>query len=198
MAGLAAYFLSLDNLAARLQVKGEVARRMKEFLKKNARPISCKPDAPIVLWNLQDGLMTTSPQAKVKKRQVACPVSSSSVSSVSTRPPATSTTPSIPAATIRCTQPRNDKAPSLDKIHSMISDNGIFARECSTKFPGTQKSLTFNSDFYFTTLKTTGDFPLRFCLSGLNEILSNCINARGFYGGVYQQGDELYNISDSV
>ncbi|KAI9756102.1 MAG: hypothetical protein M4579_003989 [Chaenotheca gracillima] len=205
VAGLAAYLLSLDGLASQLQVKGQAAQKVKDFIANEAWPRTCNGQK--VLWNLIDGNSPGTPPPRDRlKRQVACSISSSSASSSTTSTAATSTifttpttsTMSLPSATINCAQPRLDNSPSLEKIHSMISDRDAFATECATTFPNNQKSLTFNSDFYFVTLSTTGDFPLQFCTFGLNALLSNCIDSNGFYGGTYEQGPELYNISDSL
>lgn len=169
---------------------------MIEYIIKQAYARRC--GGPRVLWNLFDGPPAGTPRVRAK-RQVVCPVSSrSSSTSVPTIAPSTSTKPTLPSATINCHQPRGANAPSLAKIHSMLSDNNIFQQECSTKFPNNQRSLTFNNDFYFTTLETRGDFPLQYCNWGLGAILSSCIDSRGFYGGTYEQDLEFYNISDSV
>ena len=70
---------------------------------------------------------------------------------------------------------------------------------CQTPFtPQNSLTTTFNNVYYYISItrKTTNQ-TLQWCISSLDAIISSCIVNEKNFGGLYREGDELYNISNS-
>jgi hypothetical protein len=118
-----------------------------------------------------------------------------------TSSPASSPTPSpqaIPNSTISCQQPRLSGAPSGDALQSSLTAGNSLQTICQTSFtPQDQLHITYNDGFIdISVARKNASQALQWCVPGLNAIISSCIVQQNFFGGVYAQGDEEYNISN--
>ena len=104
-----------------------------------------------------------------------------------------------PSSLISCQQPRLSTAPSGNQLQSGLTANNAIQTICQTPY-AIQNNLTttFNNAYYYITItRKTADQTLRWCTSGLNAIILSCIVNESFFGGLFTQGDEVYNISNS-
>jgi hypothetical protein len=131
------------------------------------------------------------------KPSTTIPDHSASTLANSTR--STTSTSVVPSSTLSCQQPRLSGAPSGASLQDGLNVNNAIQNICQTSFtPTNRSSITYTSGFMdITIIREDINQPLQWCTPGLNAIISSCIVKQDFFGGVYTQGNEVYNISNS-
>ena len=106
-----------------------------------------------------------------------------------------------PTPSLDCQQNIPTNGPAATDIANALQKNNQLATVCATKFnrPGNSTRITFNHGYIDLTLeRSSPDGLLDFCKAALNSIINICILGSNDYGGVFYQGGETYNISNSI
>jgi hypothetical protein len=102
-----------------------------------------------------------------------------------------------PTSSLNCQQNIPTNGPAATDIANALRGSNQLATVCAAKFNGS--STTFNYDYIDMTLeRSSPGLPLAFCNAALNSIINTCILGSNYYGGVFYQGGETYNISNSI
>jgi hypothetical protein len=106
-----------------------------------------------------------------------------------------------PTPSLDCQQNIPTNGPAATDIANALQQNNQLATVCATKFnrSGDSTRITFNHGYIDLTLeRSSPDGLLDFCKAALNSIINTCILGSNDYGGVFYQGGETYNISNSI
>ena len=143
--------------------------------------------------------MQESQESSSSSTNTATSSSTASGPTIPTHASTVSTSSPIPRNSISCQQPRLSGAPLGDQLRSGLTSNNAIQTICQTSFTSQNTlTITFNNAYYFISVtRRTANQTLQWCTSGLNAIILSCIVNKTFFGGLFTQGDELYNISNS-
>jgi hypothetical protein len=116
-------------------------------------------------------------------------------------PTSTPTPTPTPSSNLNCQQNIPTNGPAATDIANALQKNNLLATICAAKFNGSGDSthMTFNVGYIDLTLeRSSPDCPLTYCKAALNSIINVCILGSNDYGGVFNQGGETYNISNTI
>ena len=115
-------------------------------------------------------------------------------------PTTTTTTTTTPTPSLDCQQNIPTGGPAATDIANALQKNNQLANVCAANFTGSGNSthITFNHGYILFELeRPSPDRPLVFCHAALDSIINVCILGSNDYGGVFYQGGEKYNVSNS-
>lgn len=203
-----------DALPLSLTVGKDDTPVIVDFLGQMAVPLGSAPDwltpdvfpAPGSIGNTDPGSGSGSDACK------ANPSSDSTTSSPSpTGSDATSTTSETsqtsssssasdtPSSTLNCQQNIATDGPSASQVAKALQDDNAFSSFCDDQ--SSESSLYQSIKHGMLEISVTRGSPddtLEFCKQGMQEIMDTCITGSSDYGGVYTQGTESYNITNTI
>ena len=203
-----------DALPLSLTVGEDDTPVIVDFSGQMAVPLGSAPDwltpdvfpAPGSIGNTDSGSDSGSDACK------ANPSSDSTTSSPSpTSSDATSTTSETsqtsssssasdtPSSTLNCQQNIATDGPSASQVAKALQDDDAFSGFCDDQ--SSESSLYQSIKHGMLEISVTRGSPddtLEFCKQGMQEIMDTCITGSSDYGGVYTQGTETYNITNTI
>lgn len=122
-----------------------------------------------------------------------------------TSPTTTSSTSSsltsnhTPSSTLDCQQNIATDGPSGTQVAQALQNDDSFSSFCDGQASAGSlyQSMMHGMLEVSATRGSPGD-TLKYCKQGMQEIIDTCITGSSDYGGVYKQGSEIYNITNTI
>ena len=108
---------------------------------------------------------------------------------------------SEPTGHFHCHQPRPNDSPNGAELLNSLTKNDQLKSICNAEFGASHGNLenVFNhGSIDITVERGSSSEKLTHCSKALDAIITTCIVTRGDYGGTYNQGDQHYNISNTI
>ncbi|KAE9364748.1 hypothetical protein N431DRAFT_520352 [Stipitochalara longipes BDJ] len=104
----------------------------------------------------------------------------------------------IADATCHSNQPRRDGDPSGSQISTALTINNQLSSVCAGTWDiGDKKMLTISFNhggMIYNVSRTDNTQPLQYCMTAMEDIINECILDNYFWGGIWTEGDETYDI----
>ncbi|KAJ5585382.1 uncharacterized protein N7459_005182 [Penicillium hispanicum] len=198
-----------DVLPIKLTIDGKEKPAVVDFLRRISIPLGddtdwLKPeDIPhpgLVGLENPDSCPLPSRSSSGASPTTASPTVISSTTSPSTTSASSSSNSSnAPSSTLDCHQNIATGGPSASQVAKALRNDHSFSSFCDDQ--ASVDSLYQSMKHGMLEISATRGSPgdnLRYCKQGMKEIIDTCITGSSDYGGVYKQGTETYNITNTI
>ena len=180
------------------------------FPSSSSAPCTTCSSAPVAVFtidadefaNVQDVLDAGYIRSRLALLSIQRKPSSTKVESASASTTTTASASKRPASSLTCQQRIPADGPTGQQVSDALQANGAFETICAAEFNGRSGNSTFkvfnHGSLNIILQRASESIKLTFCMDALDSIINDCILADADYGGVYSQGGQTYEITNTI